>query len=90
LWQLKNLRRRRKTEEEEEEEEEAKKKIDFHSLCKERGGGAAELRQKQTNASHRSVAFREHTQSIHSIDFPTLGNNSNVNFHRYRRTLVRI
>jgi ABC-type branched-subunit amino acid transport system ATPase component len=41
------LRRRRKTEEEEEEEE-AKKKIEFHSLCKERGGGAAELRQKQT------------------------------------------
>ena len=74
----------------EDEEEACKKKIDFHSLWRKdkRGGRRNYAKNKQTPLG--SVAFREHTKSIHSIDFPTLGNNSNVNFHRYRRTPVRI
>ena len=66
-WQLKNLRKRRRTEEEERKNEEVKKqkKMDFF-LWEEKEEEAAELRQKQTNASRFGRVSGTHT--IHSFD----------------------
>jgi len=68
-WQLKNLRKRRRTEEEELMNEEVKKqkKIDFAFGRRKRRRRRNYAKNKQTPLG--SVAFREHTQSIHSIDF---------------------